>query len=92
MQLITLKIEKPEDTNFILGQTHFIKSVEDIHEALVNAVPGIQFGVAFAKPQANAWCDGLAPIEQWWNLHRKMPRPSPQAIASSFSWATASIR
>ena len=46
MQLITLKIDKPEATNFILGQTHFIKSVEDIHEALVNAVPGIQFGVA----------------------------------------------
>ncbi len=64
MQLITLKIDKPEVTNFILGQTHFIKSVEDIHEALVNAVPGIQFGVAFVKPLANAWCDGLAPIPQ----------------------------
>ena len=49
MQLITLKIEKPDVTNFILGQTHFIKSVEDIHEALVNAVPGIQFGVAFCE-------------------------------------------
>ncbi|WP_085725605.1 adenosine-specific kinase [Pseudomonas sp. R37(2017)] len=49
MQLITLKIDKPELTNFILGQTHFIKSVEDIHEALVNAVPGIQFGVAFCE-------------------------------------------
>ena len=33
MRLITVKIEKPDDTNFILGQTHFIKSVEDIHEA-----------------------------------------------------------
>jgi adenosine/AMP kinase len=41
MQLITVKIEKPDDTNFILGQTHFIKSVEDIHEALAGAVPGI---------------------------------------------------
>ena len=49
MQLITLKIEKPEDINFILGQTHFIKSVEDIHEALVNAVPGIKFGLAFCE-------------------------------------------
>ena len=62
MQLITLKIEKPDVTNFILGQTHFIKSVEDIHEALVNAVPGIRFGVAFAKLPANAWCAGPAPI------------------------------
>ncbi|EJM75025.1 hypothetical protein PMI29_00470 [Pseudomonas sp. GM49] len=49
MQLITLKIDKPDVTNFILGQTHFIKSVEDIHEALVNTVPGIQFGVAFCE-------------------------------------------
>lgn len=49
MQLITLKIDKPDETNFIFGQTHFIKSVEDIHEALVNAVPGIQFGMAFCE-------------------------------------------
>jgi len=49
MQLVTVKIEKPENTNFILGQTHFIKSVEDIHEALVNTVPGIKFGVAFCE-------------------------------------------
>lgn len=49
MNLISVKIEKPEDTNFILGQSHFIKTVEDVHEALVNAVPGIKFGVAFCE-------------------------------------------
>jgi uncharacterized protein len=49
MELVTVKIEKPEETNFILGQTHFIKSVEDIHEALVTAVPGIKFGLAFCE-------------------------------------------
>jgi adenosine/AMP kinase len=49
MELITVRIEKPEMTNFILGQTHFIKTVEDIHEALVNAVPGIKFGLAFCE-------------------------------------------
>ena len=49
MELITIKIEKPEDLNFILGQSHFIKTVEDVHEALVNAVPGIKFGVAFCE-------------------------------------------
>jgi uncharacterized protein len=49
MQLITVKIEKPDDTNFILGQTHFIKTVEDIHEALVGAVPSIKFGLAFCE-------------------------------------------
>ena len=49
MQPSSVKIEKPEAVNFILGQTHFIKSVEDIHEALVNAVPGIKFGLAFCE-------------------------------------------
>jgi len=49
MQLITVAIEKPEEINFILGQTHFIKSVEDLHEALVSAVPGIKFGLAFSE-------------------------------------------
>jgi uncharacterized protein len=49
MQIITVKIEKPEATNFILGQTHFIKTVDDIHEALVAAVPGIKFGLAFCE-------------------------------------------
>ena len=49
MNLIAVRIDKPEPINFILGQTHFIKSVEDIHEALVNAVPGIRFGLAFCE-------------------------------------------
>jgi adenosine/AMP kinase len=49
MQLVTVKIDKPEATNFILGQTHFIKSVEDLHEALVASVPGIRFGLAFCE-------------------------------------------
>ena len=49
MNLITVAIEKPENLNFILGQTHFIKSVEDLHEALVTAVPGIKFGLAFCE-------------------------------------------
>jgi len=49
MELKLVQIEKPEDTNFILGQSHFIKTVEDIHEALVTHVPGIQFGLAFCE-------------------------------------------
>lgn len=49
MQLLTVRIDKPETTNFILGQTHFIKTVEDVHEALVGAVPGIRFGLAFCE-------------------------------------------
>jgi len=49
MNLISVKIEKPEEINFILGQSHFIKTIEDVHEALVNTVPGIKFGVAFCE-------------------------------------------
>ncbi len=49
MELKIVPIEKPEPINFILGQTHFIKSVEDIHEAVVTAVPGIKFGLAFCE-------------------------------------------
>jgi uncharacterized protein len=49
MQLITVRIDKPEATNFILGQTHFIKSVEDIHEALVGSAAGVKFGLAFCE-------------------------------------------
>jgi uncharacterized protein len=49
MNLITVKIDNPAEYNFILGQTHFIKSVEDLHEALVSTVPGIKFGLAFCE-------------------------------------------
>jgi adenosine/AMP kinase len=49
VQFIAVKIEKPDDLNFILGQSHFIKTVEDIHEALVQTVPGIKFGLAFCE-------------------------------------------
>ena len=49
MEISAVKVEKPEATNFILGQSHFIKTVEDVHEALVNTVPGIKFGLAFCE-------------------------------------------
>ena len=49
IKLAAIPIEKPAPFNFILGQTHFIKSVEDIHEAMVGAVPGIKFGLAFCE-------------------------------------------
>jgi adenosine/AMP kinase len=52
MELTTVKIEKPETINFILGQSHFVKTVEDIHEAMVTAVPGIKFGLAFCEASA----------------------------------------
>ncbi len=54
MELKTVTIEKPADVNFILGQSHFIKTVEDIHEALVTAVPKIKFGLAFCESSGPA--------------------------------------
>ena len=49
MEIKSVTIEKPEAINFVLGQSHFIKTVEDVHEALVNSVPGIKFGLAFCE-------------------------------------------
>ena len=49
MNLNTVTIEKPDEINFIFGQSHFIKTVEDIHEAMVASVPGIKFGLAFCE-------------------------------------------
>lgn len=54
MQLTTVKIDKPEEINFILGQSHFIKTVEDLHEALFTSVPGIKFGLAFCESSQSA--------------------------------------
>jgi len=49
LETILIQIEVPEGTNVIIGQSHFIKTTEDIHEALVCSVPGIQFGLAFCE-------------------------------------------
>ncbi len=49
MELKVVKIEKPDEVNLIFGQAHFIKTVEDLYEALVTSVPGIKFGLAFCE-------------------------------------------
>jgi adenosine/AMP kinase len=49
VDITIIPLEKPEDVNLILGQSHFIKTVEDLHEALVGTVPGIRFGLAFCE-------------------------------------------
>jgi uncharacterized protein len=49
MELLTVKIDKPDAINIILGQSHFIKTIEDLHEALVTSVGGIKFGLAFCE-------------------------------------------
>ena len=49
MEIKTVALEIPEGANVIIGQTHFIKTAEDLYEVLVNAVPGIKFGIAFCE-------------------------------------------
>ncbi len=59
MELKIVTIDKPEEINFILGQSHFIKTVEDVYEALVTTVPGIKFGFAFCESSQKClvrWC------------------------------------
>lgn len=54
MELKVVKIEKPDDVNFILGQSHFIKTVEDLHEAIVQTVPQMKFGIGFCESSGPA--------------------------------------
>jgi len=54
MDLQVIPIEKPEDMNFILGHSHFIKTVEDIHETVININPAIKFGLAFCEASQDA--------------------------------------
>jgi uncharacterized protein len=54
MELKTVRIEKPEATNFILGQSHFIKTVEDIHEAIVQTSSQMKFGLGFCESSGPA--------------------------------------
>ncbi|MBN2048063.1 MAG: adenosine-specific kinase [Anaerolineaceae bacterium] len=65
MELKTIAIEKPEEINFILGQSHFIKTVEDLYETLMTSVPGIQFGIAFCE--ASGSC-----LIRWTGNHPEM--------------------
>jgi adenosine/AMP kinase len=54
MELKTVKIEKPAEMNFILGQSHFIKTVEDLYEAIVQTVPNMKFGIGFCESSGPA--------------------------------------
>ncbi|MHB1325119.1 MAG: adenosine-specific kinase [Thermoleophilia bacterium] len=49
METMIIKIDKPEEMNMILGQAHFIKTVEDLHEAMANSAPGLRFGISFCE-------------------------------------------
>ncbi|MEE4195068.1 MAG: adenosine-specific kinase [Anaerolineae bacterium] len=82
MDLKTVKIEKPEAINFILGQSHFIKTVEDLYETLVTCVPGIQFGVAFCE--ASGKC-----LIRWTGTNEEMialAKANAQAVGAGHSF------
>lgn len=89
MQLTTIQIDKPDATNFILGQTHFIKSVEDIHETLVGAVPGIKFGLAFCEASGKCLVRSSGTDTAMMSLLRRTRWRSALGIASSSSLAKA---
>ncbi len=82
MELTTVRIQKPDAINFILGQSHFIKTVEDIHEALVTAVPSIQFGLAFCEASGPA-------LIRWSGTNADMiglAKQNAQALAAGHSF------
>lgn len=54
MEVKVVQIKKPDDVNIVLGQSHFIKTVEDLHEAMAQAVPGAKFGIAFCESSGPA--------------------------------------
>jgi len=82
MNILSVPVRKPEPVNFILGQSHFIKTVEDLHEALVGAVPGIKFGLAFCE--ASGAC-----LLRWSGTDDEMielARQNAQAIGAGHSF------
>lgn len=82
MEIQTVKIEKPEAVNFILGQSHFIKTVEDLHETLAGAVPGIKFGLAFCEASGKCLVRWSGTDEAMLDLARK----NAQAIGAGHSF------
>jgi adenosine/AMP kinase len=77
MELKIVKIEKSENTNFILGQSHFIKTVEDIHEAIVQTNPQMKFGLGFCESS------GMALVRWTGNDHALIETAKMNAIALS---------
>ncbi|HYB51405.1 MAG TPA: adenosine-specific kinase [Burkholderiaceae bacterium] len=71
MELMTIAIEKPNDVNLILGQSHFIKTIEDLHEAIVQTVPQMKFGIAFCESSGPALVRGSGNDPQLTELAKK---------------------
>ncbi len=82
MELKNVKMELPEDSNIIIGQTHFIKSAEDLYEAIVSTVPGAKFGLAFCE--ASGPC--LIRVEGNDDLLKKVATENAQRIGAGHTF------
>ncbi len=91
MNIEVVRIQKPEEINFILGQSHFDKTVEDIHEALIQQFRSSLVWLS-AKLQIHAWCGGAVTMKPCSSLPAKMPWRSARGTASFSSLLRASIQ
>ena len=67
MEFRLVKIKMPKECNVILGTAHFIKTVEDLHECLVNSVPGIRFGIGFCESSGPCLIRNSSSYPNYWN-------------------------
>lgn len=82
MEIKTVTIDIPDGANIIIGQTHFMKTTEDLYEAMINAVPGITFGIAFCE--ASGPC--LIRVEGNDNALKEMAIRNASAIAAGHTF------
>jgi adenosine/AMP kinase len=82
MELKTVKVNNPDELNIIIGQSHFIKTAEDIYEAMVNSVPGIKFGIAFCEASVNR----LVRVEGTDDELKKLAAENAYAISAGHSF------
>ena len=85
MDIKVIPIDKPEDINFILGQSHFIKTVEDLHEAIVTTAPHMKFGIAFCESSGLALVRRTGNDEALVEIAGRTPWPWAPGTASSSS-------
>ena len=88
MDIKIVKIENPQQLNLILGQSHFIKTVEDMHEAIVSTVPGAKFGLAFCEASDVCLVRHSGTDPELLELAKKNALPSPPATVLSSSCGT----
>ncbi|HOX35192.1 MAG TPA: adenosine-specific kinase [Methanoregulaceae archaeon] len=81
-EFMTVRIQKPDDVNFILGQSHFIKTVEDLAEVVVSSVPGAKFGLAFCESSGEC----LIRVEGNDGELRRIATENAQAIGAGHSF------